>query len=949
MRTTRRVVVGRWVVLGVSLGSLLAAGVGSGGPDRRAQAQAETLGGRWQTHANGDDVLALQRADGYLWSGTRAGGLVRWDLESGAYRQFLRPQDPLGGNTVFDIAVDGSGRLWLATDGGLTVFEGGSTLTEADDRWFTYTTENGLGMPSDEVRAVAAGGNVVWVGGVQRQDVRTGDYGGGGIGRVDTKGTFDPEDDSWAPIVTFESTYVERPDGTSEPGLVSDSVNDLLVTPQGNLWVAASPHWRYEQSADPESGFVWQREHGGMSFLDTKGTDDPADDRWTSFSCELLELTVTCTVRRLAIDPRGRGWAADGGRGLIHFDVATGQLGGPQARLVPPTQEGDGFVLDMAFGPIDVPALANTVWLATRGGGVAVLDHRGTLANKSDDVWNFDRGGPFGTGDGLSGNRVQAIVPAGGAMWLGHGQDRGVGGGLQPLDMSAETVGTALRTVQAPPSNFVTDIAFGETGTRWDGHVWLATGTRGGATGARLFGSGVVDWDTRGTADLGDDVWTRHTASTSDDDGDLPWSGLAGDNVQALLVEGDNVWFGAAETIWDRDAGRYADGGLSVYDGVRWTARAPSAGPGSGPGRGGVSSLEKDCDGRLWVGTGNQWDNIGSGVFVLDGSSDPHDPATDAWTRHAFPSLASANTTAIAADCEGRVVWVSAMHHVNTSDTGGPIGQWSGGGLAAYAIDAGTWTKHIVQPGAGGFDSFASGDITGEAATVATDGPTVLAGTFGTEQMDASDLVAQRPYWPAVLNRYDGSSWVSERFERSGVLASVAVDGEGRQWAATSRGGMARSSISPDNWQAVDPEGGLFVSVDGAWLRLAADADGIPSNDVTAVRVAPDGNVWIATSGWGIARFDPRAAPPTPTPTLRLPTRTPSPTRDPNEPTPTRSSTRVPTIPPPRPSPTGVGSATPPRPGVDQSYLPAAFTHGWGPPRPPLDEHAFLPIASKGR
>ena len=88
---------------------------------------------------------------------------------------------------------------------------------------------------------------------------------------------------------------------------------------------------------------------------------------------------------------------------MIHFDPELGQLGGPQARLVPPPEEGDGFVLDLAFGPADVPRLANTVWMATRTGGVVVLDHNGTLANKGDDVWNLDRGDPLDTHDGLAG------------------------------------------------------------------------------------------------------------------------------------------------------------------------------------------------------------------------------------------------------------------------------------------------------------------------------------------------------------------------------------------------------------------------------------------------------------------------------------------------------------------------------------------------------------------
>jgi hypothetical protein len=47
------------------------------------------VAGRWRTFANGDDVLALAVQDGVVWAGTRAGGLVRWDLGTGTYRQSL--------------------------------------------------------------------------------------------------------------------------------------------------------------------------------------------------------------------------------------------------------------------------------------------------------------------------------------------------------------------------------------------------------------------------------------------------------------------------------------------------------------------------------------------------------------------------------------------------------------------------------------------------------------------------------------------------------------------------------------------------------------------------------------------------------------------------------------------------------------------------------------------
>ena len=913
----------------VALLALLLVVVGGERARTAPAAQVEAPFGRWTTFANGDDILSLVAGDDVLWSGTRAGGLVRWDLGEGSAMQFLRPQNPIGGNTVRDLALGADGRLWMATDGGLSVLADGETASRDDDRWHTWTFEStGGALPSDDARAVAVDGDTVWVGTAQVLDPLTGAYLGGGLARLDTKGTFEPEDDVWAPVQTFESTFRESPTGDDEVGLVSDTIHDLAVNENGDVWIATGPHWLFEvQSFGQVTEERWVRVHGGISFVETQGTFDPEDDVWTSNSCEDLQETVTCNVQTLAIGPLGFVWAAIGGRGVMWFSATNGRIIDERSRRFskmghPEIAEPLTFVESITFGPAEDEALANTVWLGTRKSGLAVLDHGGVLRNTNDDVWHFGRESAFGTADGLARERVQAVVLAGGKAWAGTGPNNGNGGGISPVDLVDLTVAPALTTDFAPPTNFVTDLAFGEPGSRWQDRVWVATGSRS----RQRFGAGATLLDTAGTASTDDDTWQHYSTLETDADGMLPWTGLAGDNVHAIAVRGDHVFLGSVESTWDADARAYSDGGLTVFDGTSWTARTmeSTGGRESGLRDGSVSSLAIGCEGEIWVGTGNPWDAQGAGVDVLTTGTSVHVQSQDTWAPHDYvdksarDSLPSRNLTALAADCEARQVWAAAAHHVRLPVQGSPGGALIGGGAAAFDLDGGMWTRYDVRHG---LDSYHSGDdLLGEALSVLAEDGQAWVGTYGTSETTTFALVRDKPYWPATLNHWDGSTWSSTVFESAGRLSGIARDETGRLWVATSRGGLVRFSAQPENWRDDRGVGGLMVGSgnDTDWYTFTVRA-GLPSEDISVVRSDPVGNIWIGTEGWGLARFEPNAGPP-PTATYTPRPVTPTPTRTPDgvEPTPTTIGGSVTATPEP-------GSPTP-SPGTPDTPTPVGPT-----------------------
>lgn len=81
------------------------------------------------TDPRGDDwTLALAVApDGTLWAGGMGNGLARMD-PAGTWT-YYRKADGLPDDRVYDVAIDGDGTVWIATDGGLARYRGGAITT----------------------------------------------------------------------------------------------------------------------------------------------------------------------------------------------------------------------------------------------------------------------------------------------------------------------------------------------------------------------------------------------------------------------------------------------------------------------------------------------------------------------------------------------------------------------------------------------------------------------------------------------------------------------------------------------------------------------------------------------------------------------------------------------------------------------------------------------------
>lgn len=81
-----------------------------------------------------------------FWLSTRGGGLIRWDRETGSFRQFTM-ENGLSSNIIYAAYPDERGQLWLPDQNGLTLFDTAGNTAQAFRKLH--------GLPSDEFNAYA--------------------------------------------------------------------------------------------------------------------------------------------------------------------------------------------------------------------------------------------------------------------------------------------------------------------------------------------------------------------------------------------------------------------------------------------------------------------------------------------------------------------------------------------------------------------------------------------------------------------------------------------------------------------------------------------------------------------------------------------------------------------------------------------------------------------------
>lgn len=239
-------------------------------------------------------------------------------------------------SSVYEMAFDESGNLWLATDGGaLKGIPGQSSFS-----WIAYDeTHEDWPISNDDVRTVAIDGSTIWFG----------TYGGGAISY--TPGATPNE---W---VTFSHT------GSSNNELCNNNVHRIVLQDTEDIWFGtgdglckldALGQWTTEVELDNAivrdiaidgEGNVWavqsQGADHGLSVLTATG--------WVHYSETNGELTDDQTAFSIAIDSAQRKWIGFNGYGVDVFsadnqervNITDGTIGGDVVNDIVEAPNGD--------------------------------------------------------------------------------------------------------------------------------------------------------------------------------------------------------------------------------------------------------------------------------------------------------------------------------------------------------------------------------------------------------------------------------------------------------------------------------------------------------------------------------------------------------------------------------------------------------------------------------
>ncbi|MCB0761433.1 MAG: histidine kinase [Flavobacteriales bacterium] len=491
----------------------------------------------------------LQDSRGYLWFGTRGGGLSRYD---GISFSTLDARNGLANNTVNCLLEDRRGNLWIGTEDGLSAYDGKSFRTiqprpgiSTSIECLTSDEQGNIWMGTEAGIFHLEGDSCKWWDSNQPwadesiYDLEFDHLGrlwGGtnyglfcktdsGITMFNRNNAFNtnlvsfvresPEGDIWIGLYG-DGVYCLKPDGLTKIDEIGASeVFDILFTPSGKCWIATLTEGALFY--DPVTGEVQRytereglavnqvrsllRDDWGTIWMGTSGggVSRYSGQQFQYFSTE--NGLPGHQVYAVAEDFECRIWAGVGDKGLVHINPVSGEV-----------------VADSLVHSGKVKALytdeTGRVWVGTHGEGIFVFE--------SDTVLHLDME------EGLSSNWISAIEAHAGTYYIGT-----LGGGINIIHQQQGTphdFRIDIYNSNHNVDNRISDLALDDQGRLWFSS--LSTGV-----GVILDRDNILQFDER------HGLPSSSVRSIAIDPSGWLWLGTAGSGIARMNLHADTLAF----------------------------------------------------------------------------------------------------------------------------------------------------------------------------------------------------------------------------------------------------------------------------------------------------------------------------------------------------------------------------------------------------------------------
>lgn len=389
--------------------------------------------------AGNGNVNSIVEDAGFIWMGTERGGLIKLNPDTGVFTQFrVDPTNPasLSHDRVAALYKDSSGRIWIATDAALDLWEPDTQSF----RHFQAKQNDPFSMSNNLVCSIYEDrSGIFWIG-----------TRGGGVNKLDfRKNQFN-----------HYHYNTKEPNGVVVFSIFEDQAGFLWIGTSGGLYKYGSEkkllaHYRYIPG-NPNSlahdnvraiqqdayGYLWIGTYGGVSRLDPQtGTFTNYANNSNSDSLSHNQVLTICMTQPDTI------WFGTA-MGLNRFDVERNRFS--RIPMIPGEPEHLGTEMVKCL----YQDRSGVLWVGTLGRGFSKFDPQ----TKTFTHYRHSRENP----NSLSHNFILCIhEDAAGNLWIGT-----FGGGLNKFNPQTETF-THYTMREGLPNDVIYGILEDENGNLW--------------------------------------------------------------------------------------------------------------------------------------------------------------------------------------------------------------------------------------------------------------------------------------------------------------------------------------------------------------------------------------------------------------------------------------------------------------------------------------------------